>query len=249
MIELAEDERQVFTERMVAEALKGKTPSESPTFYALVGAPGSGKSTLASTIDNAVVISSDHVIAEYAKTLGIDIREDFCDREVGRFATVVSNEIYKAAVKNKMNIVYDTSVLQNTFKMLEHVPKFGYQTKLKIMLVDEYQAAMNVVERKMDNDDAFSRHRQLREKFGYPSGNPLGVKPSTSMNVSAAVEEFVMQAVERDDFDRFIESLELIPMERHLERCEKLKRRADNAGREEDFMQLMALKKEMMERK
>lgn len=54
-----------------------------------------------------------------------------------------------------MNIVYDTSVLQNTFKMLEHVPKFGYQTKLKIMLVDEYQAAMNVVERKMDNDDAF----------------------------------------------------------------------------------------------
>lgn len=58
MIELAEDERQVFTERMVAEALKGKTPSESPTFYALVGAPGSGKSTLASTIDNAVVISS-----------------------------------------------------------------------------------------------------------------------------------------------------------------------------------------------
>ena len=170
--------------------------------------------------------------------------------------------------KNKMNIVYDTSVLQNTFKMLEHVPKFGYQTKLKIMLVDEYQAAMNVVERKMDNDDAFSRHRQLREKFGYPSGNPLGVKPSTSMNVSAAVEEFVMQAVERgypleiyefgkkepsfktgDDFDRFIESLELIPMERHLERCEKLKRRADNAGREEDFMQLMALKKEMMERK
>ena len=90
---------------MVAEALKGKTPSESPTFYALVGAPGSGKSTLASTIDNAVVISSDHVIAEYAKTLGIDIREDFCDREVGRFATVVSNEIYKAAVKNKMNIV------------------------------------------------------------------------------------------------------------------------------------------------
>ena len=182
-----------------------------------------------------MVISSDHVIAEYAKTLGIDIREDFCDREVGRFATVVSNEIYKAAVKNKMNIVYDTSVLQNTFKMLEHVPKFGYQ---------------------------------LREKFGYPSGNPLGVKPSTSMNVSAAVEEFVMQAVERgypleiyefgkkepsfktgDDFDRFIESLELIPMERHLERCEKLKRRADNAGREEDFMQLMALKKEMMGRK
>lgn len=42
MIELAEDERQVFTERMVAEALKGKTPSESPTFYALARCAGVG---------------------------------------------------------------------------------------------------------------------------------------------------------------------------------------------------------------
>lgn len=268
MIELAEDEQQVFTEQMINKALKGKTPSENPTFYALIGAPGSGKSTLASTIDNAVVISSDYIIGEYAKTMGIDIREDFHDPEIGRFATKVSNEIYKAAVKNKMNIIYDTSVLQNTVKMLEHTPKFGYQTQVKVMLVDEYQAAMNVVERKMDNDDAFSRHRQLREKFGYPTGNPLGVKPSVSMNVSAAVENFIQRAVERgypleiyefgkkepsfktgDDFDKFIENLELIPMDKHLERCEKLKRRANNAGREEDFMQLMALKKEMMERK
>ena len=68
MIELAEDERQVFTERMVAEALKGKTPSESPTFYALVGAPGSGKSTLASTIDNAVVISLPNMRKRSAST-------------------------------------------------------------------------------------------------------------------------------------------------------------------------------------
>ena len=68
MIELAEDERQVFTERMVAEALKGKTPSESPTFYALVGAPGSGKSTLASTIDNAVIMSLPNMRKRSAST-------------------------------------------------------------------------------------------------------------------------------------------------------------------------------------
>ncbi len=268
MLELAEDEQQVFTEQMIAQALEGKTPSQNPTFYALIGAPGSGKSTLAAQIDNAVVISSDHIIAEYAKTLGIDIREDFCDSEIGRFATKVSNEIYKAAVRQQMDIVYDTSVLQNSVKMLEHVPKFGYTTKLKVMLVDEYQAALNVVERKMNNDEAYGKHRALREKFGYPTGNPLGVKPSVSLNVSAAVMDFVQKAADAglpmeiyefgkkepsfktgDDFDRFVENLELAPMEQHLERCEKLKRRADHAGREDDFMQLMALKREMMERK
>ncbi len=268
MIELAEDEQQAFTEQMVKEALEGKKPSKNPTFCALIGAPGSGKSTLASTMDNAVVISSDHVIAEYAKTLGIDIREDFCDRDVARFATRVSNEIYKAAVKNKMDIVYDTSVLTNALKTLEHVSKFGYQTKAKVMLVDEYQAAMNVVERKMNNDEAFGKHRALREKFGYPSGNPLGVKPSTSLNVSAAVEEFIQQAVDSDfpieiyefgkkepsfktgdDFDKFIENLKLVPMEEHIERCEQLKKRADREGREDDFLNLLALKQEMMGRR
>ncbi len=268
MIELAEDEQQFFTEKMVEEALRGKKASAKPTFYALIGAPGSGKSTLASSIANAVVISSDHIIAEYAKTMGIDIRDDFYDREISRFATMVSGEIYKAAVKNRMNIVYDTSVLQNTIKMLNRVPKIGYQTKVKVMLVDEYQAAMNVVERKMNNDEAFTRHRQLREKFGYPSGNPLGVRPDTSMNVSAAVEDFIQQAVASgypmeiyefgkkkpsfktgDDFDKFIESLQLLPMEKHLERCEKLKNRADKAGRQDDVLELLNLKREMMGRK
>lgn len=85
MIELAEDERQVFTERMVAEALKGKTPSESPTFTPWSVRRGRVSPPWRQPLNNAVVISSDHVIAEYAKTLGIDIREDFCDREVGRF--------------------------------------------------------------------------------------------------------------------------------------------------------------------
>ena len=268
MLELAEDEQQAFTEQMVQKALAGKTASTDPTFYALVGAPGSGKSTLAAGIENAVVISSDNVIAEYAKTLGYDIRDNFHDSEIGRFATKVSNEIYKAAVRNKMDIVYDTSVIHNTLKMIEHAGKMGYKTEAKVMLVDEYQAAMNVVERKMNTDAAFSKHRALREKFGYPTGNPLGVKPSVSLNASAAVEEFVMEAVRQgfpmeiyefgkktpsfrtgDDFDKFIESIDLTPMEKHLERCEKLKNRAKAAGREDDVLNLMALKQEMMGRK
>ena len=265
MLELAEDEQQAFTEQMVKKALEGKTPSKNPTFYALVGAPGSGKSTLAAQIDNAVIISSDNVIAEYAKTLGYDIREDFHNSEIGRFATKVSNEIYKAAVRNKMDIVYDTSVVQNSIKMIEHAGKMGYQTQAKVMLVDEYQAAMNVVERKMNTDEAFSKHRALREKFGYPTSNPLAVNPRVSLNVSLAVNDFIAEALDKkfpmeiyefgkktpsfktgDDFDKFIDGLQMIPMEKNIERCEKLKKRADKEGREDDFMNLAALKREMM---
>ncbi len=268
MLELAEDEQQAFTEQMVQKALAGKTPSTDPTFYALVGAPGSGKSTLAAGIKNAVVISSDNVIAEYVRMLGYDIRDDFYDSDISRFATKVSNEIYKAAVKKHMDIVYDTSVIQNTVKMIEHMQNMGYKTKTKVVLADEYQAAMNVVERKMDMDDAFTKHRALREKFGYPTGNPLAVKPSVSLNVSVAVEDFVRQAIEKnypieiyefgkkepsfktgDDFDKFIENIELIPMEEHIKRCEKLTQRANAAWREDDVLNLMALKREMMGRK
>ncbi len=268
MIELAEDEQQEFTHQMVEKALKGKTPSASPTLYALVGAPGSGKSTLAKNIKNAVVVSSDDIIAEYAKTLGIDIRDDFYEPEIGHFATRVSNEIYKAAVKNKMDIVYDTSVLHNTQKVMEHIERFGYHTQVKVMLTDEYQAAMNVVERKMDTDAGYTRHRMLREKYGYLSGNPLAVKPSVSLNVSAAVEDFIklaqicgwdMEIYEfgkkepsfktGDDFDKFVDNLKLTPIKEHIKRCEQLARRADREGREDDFMNLMALKREMMGRK
>jgi len=267
MIELAEDEQRVFAAQMVDKALEGKQSSEKPTLYALVGAPGSGKSSWANRVNNAVLISGDDVLGEYARTLGIDIREDFYDEEVGRFASKVTNEIYKAAIRNKMDIVYDTSALHNTFAVLEHVPKFGYKTKLKVFLVDEYQAALNVVERKMNNDKAYEKHLAMPEKYGYPRGNPLGVSPQVSLNVSVAVTEFVQTAVAKgvpmeiyeygkkepsfrtgDDFEAFVEHLQLVPMEEHIERCENLKRRADNAGRENDVLNLMALKREMMAR-
>lgn len=264
MIELAEDEQQEFTRQMVEKALKGKTPSASPTLYALVGAPGSGKSTLAKKIKNAVVVSSDDIIAEYVKTLGIDIRDDFYEPEIGLFASKVSNEIYKAAVKNKMDIVYDTAVLRNTEKVMEHIERFGYHAQVKVMLTDEYQAAMNVVERKMDIDDDYTGYRTFREQYGYPSGNPLAVDPNVSLHVSMAVEDFIRIAQIKgwdmeiyefgkkepsfktgDDFDKFVDNLQLMPMEEHINRCERLAKRADRAGREDDFLKLMALKKEM----
>lgn len=264
MIELADDEQEIFTKRMVKEAMEGKTPSSRPTFYALVGAPGSGKSSMAKNIKNAVVICSDHVIGEYAKELDIDISNDFYDKDVSLFAVKVSNEIYKAAVKNKMDIVYDTSVLYNTKKMVEHVKKFGYQTQIKLMLTDEYQAAMNVIERKMNVDNQYFMHKRYRDFCHYPSGNLFAVSPYVSMNVSAAVEDFLgeMQLKKEpievyefgktepsfktgDDFDKFIDNMKLIPMEDHIKRCDKLIKRAMNEGRDDDAINLIALKKEM----
>ena len=268
MLELAEDEQQDFINEMVEKATQGVTSSQTPTFYALLGAPGSGKSTLARHMNNAVKISTDSIIAEYARTLGYDIREDFYDSEISLFAAKVSHEIYKTAIKNKMNIVYDSSALHNTLKMLEHTSKFGYQAQIKVMLADEYEAAMNVVERKMDIDEAYTKHRELREKFGYPTGNPMAVKPNVSLNASAAIQNFVMEAVEKgypieiyefgkqepsyksgDDFDKFIANVKLIPIEQHIARCDKLKARADAAGREDDVLNLLALKREMMGRR
>lgn len=269
MLDLAEDEQEVFTQKMVKRALEGVTPSACPTFYALVGAPGSGKSTLAGTINNAVRISADDVLAEYAKDVGIDTRDDFCDHEISRFATKVSNEIYKAAVRGHMDIVYDTAALHNTKTMLEHVQHFGYVPQIKIMLADEYQAAMNAVERKLDFDDAYSYGHSAAyfdkyHKQAYPEGNPLAVQPQVSLNVSEAVEDFVQEAVKQgmlveiyefgkdkpsfrtgDDFDKFIEDVQLIPMEEHIARCEELYRRADKQGNEQYMMGLLALKRKM----
>lgn len=269
MLELAEDEQEVFTQKMVKRALAGVTPSKKLTFYALVGAPGSGKSTMARKIKNAVLISTDYVLAEYAKDLGIDTRGGFSDNEVGLFATKVSNVIYKTALRNHMDIVYDTAALHNTKAMLEHVQQFGYEPQIKIMLADEYQAAMNAVERKLDFDDAYTYGHSAAyfdeyNRQAYPDGNPLAVQPQVSLNVSMAVEDFVQEALDQnipveiyefgkdkpsfrtgDDFDKFIDDLQLTPMEEHIDRCEKLYRRADKQGNEQYMMSLLALKRKM----
>lgn len=266
MLELAEDEQIYFFEKMKKMAFEGKTPVEKPVFTALIGAPGSGKSTLAAKIENSVIISADNVIAEYAKELDIDVRErDFLDKDIAKFASNVNKKIITEAIKKQYNITYDTSAIKQTMSMIEWMENKGYKTDIKVMLVDEYQAAMNVAERKADYDDAFTRFKRFRhEGAPYPKGNPLHVMPNVSGNVSCAVDDFVQKAVELgfpieiyefgkdkpsfktgDDFDKFIENLQLKPMEEHIERCDKLKDRMLKAGKEDYFMQLELLKKQM----
>ncbi len=265
MLELAEDECQIFIENMTEKAFTGKTPVEKPVYTALIGAPGTGKSHLARKIKNSVVISSDNIIAEYMKTVGIDPRDCEVDEEISRFATMVNNHIVKKAVRERYNITYGTSALLNSLNMGTRLKKYGYKAEFKIMLVDEYQAAMNVVERKLDFDDEYTKYTYNRiDGAKYPKGNPLEVMPLVSENVSAAVCEFIPKAVEDglnveiyefgkdkpsfktgDDFDKFMENIELIPMEQHIERCKKLRNRADMMGKEDYFLQLKMLEKNM----
>lgn len=265
MLYWADDEKQVFIEQMKRQALAGKHPVDNPIFTALIGAQGSGKSHLAAQIPNSVLISSDHIIEEYAKCLNIDTRENFYDAELGRLATKVNNEIVKAAIEGGYNVTYDTSVLSETVKMIDFMVRYGYKTDIKVMLVDEYQAAMNVAERKLEYDRHQTDYRCNRlDGARYPDGNPLPVMPSTSGNSSVLVMEFIENAVQKgvpieiyefgknkpsfktgDDFDKFIENLELTPIEQHIKRCEELQRRADKAGNEDYFMQLKMLRNQM----
>lgn len=265
MLYLADDEQQVFIEQMKKQAFAGKHPVDNPVLTVLIGAQGSGKSHLAEQIPNSVLISSDHIIEEYAKSIDLDTREDFYDAELGRFATKVSNEVVKEAINGGYNVTYDTAVLPETVKMIAFMAQYGYKADIKVMLVDEYQAAMNVAERKLDCDERQTDYRRNRLNGArYPKGNPLGVMPSTSGTYSALVLEFIENAVQKnvpleiyefgknkpsfktgDDFDKFVENLQLTPIEKHIERCEKLKRRADNAGNEDYFMQLKMLQKQM----
>lgn len=265
MLYLADDEKQVFIEKMKAEAFAGKHPADRPVFTALIGAQGSGKSHLAAQLKNVVVISSDQIIGKLASCLDLDTRGDFYDDELGLFCGKVNNEIVKAAINGKYNVAYDTSVLPATVKMIDFMRQHGYKTDIKVMLVDEYQAAMNVAERKLDYDERHTDYRRGRlDGLRYPEGNPLAVMPSTSGNTSAMVLEFIEKAVQMDvpieiyefgkdkpsfktgdDYDKFIEGLQLTPVEEHIERCEKLKRRANEAGNEDYFMQLNLLQKQM----
>lgn len=264
MLELAEDEQMAFMEEMKKKLLKGKKTSEKPQFIALIGAPGSGKSTLAKQHKNAVVISGDGIIAEYAKALGIDIRDDFYDPEIGKFASKVNNEVLKAAILKGCDVIYDTSAPDNTMKMIDYMAKYGYEAHTKVMLVDEYQAAMNTVERKLDMDDKFTEFRQRKRKT-YPDGNACAVAPQVSLNVSAYVAEFVQTAVDKgmdievyefahkepsfktgEDFDAFLENLQGVSDEKNLERAEELKKRASKMGREDDAAWLRNLKKDLV---
>lgn len=258
MLELAADEQEYFIEKMKEKVFEGKTPSSDPAITLLIGAPGSGKSSLAKKINNSVSISTDAVIAEYAQTLGIDIRENFYDNEIGKFAARVSGELLNEAVRNKYNIVLDNSSPDTAYLIHKNPPK-GYRVSTKVLLVDEYQAALNAIERKMDTDDAYTRSRQQRGSFS--SDNVLDVNASFSLDASQEVVDFIQTSVEKnfpievyeygrdkpsfrtgDDFDRFVERLELPSIEQHLERIERLSKRAQT---EDDILGLNFLKNKM----
>lgn len=262
MLELAQDEQLLFIEAMKKKAFRNKKTSKNPTFTALIGAQGSGKSTLASQMKDVVTISIDDTVSEYAKVLGIDIREDFFDEDIAAFAISVNHQIIKDAIKNKYNIAYDTSNIDSTFKMIDYMEKYDYQTQTKVVLADEYLAAMNVVERKLNMDDKYTEFRQGQRKF--PKGNVLSVMPTTSLNVSDSVAEFVQKAIAKnipieiyefgkkepsfktgDDFDKFIDGLETISDEKLLERAENLVKQANKSGNEETIVQMISLRNKL----
>lgn len=267
MIELAEDEQDIFIERIKNRSLRGKKKSEYPTFTALIGAPGSGKSTFARrNLKNSAIISVDDVLTEYAKTLGIDMRSEFNDQETVRFAGEVCNAVILAAIDKKLDIVYDTANPVNSCKMMEYMEKRGYSVEAKVLLADEYQAALNATERKLDFDEKYMRYKQGMS--GHPRGNPLDVSPQCSLNISGGVVQFIEQARKQgitfeiyefgkdtpsfrngDNFDNFVENAQVVPTEQNIERCEKLVRRAEKSGKEDGVLNLLALKKEMIERR
>lgn len=259
MLELAEDEQIVFIEYMKKKSFEGKTPSNNPTFTALVGVPGSGKSTLAKNIENAVVVSQDDVIIEYARTFATDTSKDFWENDVRLFAAKVNVEIIKEAVKNKFDIVFDTAATDAQVKMIKHMQKKGYDVNAKVMLVDEYQAAMNVIERKHMADEQYALYEQGKSEC--PDVNLLRVKPETALNIANSVTDFIQEAVEKkfpmeiyefgkkepsfrtgDDFNKFVDNLELKPIEEHLERANNLLKKAKT---KRDVLDINFLKSQM----
>lgn len=255
MLELAVDEQQDFIEDLKAKAFAGKTPANNPSITLLIGAPGSGKSSLAQKLDNAVSISTDAIIAQYAKNLGIDIREDFYDQDIGRFAAKASGELLDEAVRNKYNIVLDNSSPQTAYLIHKNPPR-GYEIFTKVLLVDEYQAALNAIERKINTNEEYTKSRRLQGYF--QSDNVLDVNADFSLKASEEVVDFIQNAVERkfpievyefgkdqpsfktgDDFDKFVNGLVLPSDEEHLQRIDRLAKKAQT---EEDILGLSYLK-------
>ena len=96
MLELAEDEQQIFIENSKRKALNGLKPSGKPTFTLVLGAQGSGKSSLTERFENAAVISPDAYVADYYAAVGIDPRDNPYDHEIGDFASLAENAVKNA---------------------------------------------------------------------------------------------------------------------------------------------------------
>ena len=263
MLELAEDEQEYFIEQMKRKALLDKKPADNPTFTAILGMPGTGKSTIASKLDNTVIISGDDVMTEYCKTLGIDITEEFMDKEVGIFIGKVNDEIIKEAMLRDMNIAYDTASIYRGEEMIEEMQQKGYNVQAKIMLADKYQAVLNTVDRKFDVDEKYIQYKR-GERKNFPKGNTrIGnliaapdsfervvnfIKMANTKNYPIEVYEFGKDKPSfksGDDVDRFFENLDLTPSEDQIKRAEKLSDRANALGKEDDFLGLNYLKNRM----
>jgi hypothetical protein len=69
---------------------------------------------------NYAKISQDGVMAKYAEVTGEDIRDNFYTKELGSFAMETVNELFKEAVTNNYNIIYESTVFNNTNKIMKN---------------------------------------------------------------------------------------------------------------------------------
>jgi len=266
MIGLSEDEQQQFIERMKQKFLSGKSPADGqPVLTILVGAPGSGKSFLAHKINNSVSCSPDDIIAEYLQIMDIDPREDFFDTDLEQFTGKVYDEVVKATIDGKYNFTCDSFKSVDGHEVVTYMSQFGYKADIKVILTDEYQAALNAIKRKLDYDNQYVEYR-CNKHLGakYPQGNPMEVSPSVSIETSDRIAQFVCNAVAEgrqieiyefgktkpsfktgDDFDKFIESIPLIPISQHIQHCRKLLESARKFGNSKCATDLSVLMQRM----
>lgn len=263
MLELAPDEQEYFTHKMLLKALSGKKPVDNPNFTAIIGMPGTGKSTLASKLKNTVLVSGDYIMGEYCKSLGIDYTEEFVDKEVGRFIEKVNGKIISEARRRDLNIAYDTASVYRADDMLELMSKNGYNVRAKVMIADKYLAVLNSLDRKLDMDEKFIQYKRGKRK-NYPKGNTrLGSLESASDNFervinyikAANTKSYSIEVYEfgkdqpsfksGDNVDKFLENLDLTPAANQSKRAEKLSRRAQVMGKENEIIGLNYLKNRM----
>ena len=264
---LAEDEQQTFIKQYQEELFSGVTSSAGsyPRFTIILGAQGAGKSTLSTSLRNTVVVSPDEVIRRLYKDLGYDLTQNNYDAQTGDFAMRVSYETMNKALALKYDIAYDAMSLSDLGNIFKVVKNFGYDFNIKAVIDDEYTSALNVEERKLQNNEEYIRYKQGKGR--YPSGNPLEVSSQDSIISSMRLVDFLLQADKKNirfevyepgktepayvsrngknSFADYLENRKLCSAAEHEKRCEKLLRKAKEANNENAFLRLKLLQKEI----